>query len=206
MIILKRNLEERNVHITGGEDNPKELVAIDLSVGDRYRVPGQSKWFDLTGSFVLRPGRCALIRTREKMILPNNVFGCIFSRGGLSAKGLVVSNTKIDPLFFGVLHIPVFNAGRQSISLKHKERFCSAVFQTLEHPVPGNVARDPIDMDVSTKPLLFNYLDEYLPLIITGLITIIGSALATYVTIRYAPPSQIQKPSELQSQRLLEGK
>lgn len=206
MIILRRNLGFRGVRIAGGKENPKELVAVDLTIGSRYRIPGKSNWFDLKKSFVLRPGRCALIRTEEKIELPNDIFASVFSRGSLSAKGIVVSNTKVDPLFSGVLHIPVFNAGSQSIELERGTYFCSIVFHTLEHPVPGDSSRDPVDMEISSNSWLINFLDEYSPHIIAGVITIIGSAFATFITIKYTPPSAVQQPSLVTPQKSLETK
>lgn len=187
MIILKRNLEKRHVKIINWVDNPKEFVVVDLRVGDRYRVPGKSRWFDLKKPYLLRPGRCALIRTEEKVQLPENVFASIFSRGGLSAKGLIVSNTKIDPLFSDYLNIPVFNAGKQTIRLERGDRFCSVAFYLLEQPIDSTLSRDPIDMGATEQSFFIDVLYEYLPHLIAAIISIVGAAVATYITIKVTP-------------------
>jgi dUTPase len=200
MIILKKNLQNRNVSIVGGTDEPKELVAVDLTVGSRYRVPGKSEWFELRGQHLLRPGRCVLIQTQEKLQLPANIFASIFSRGSLSAKGLVVSNTKVDPLFSGTLNIPVFNAGKQSIKLEYGARFCCIVFHLLEQPVPENSKREPIDMGSREQSLFIDLFIEYLPHLITGLLSLLAAVAGTYITLKYTQPSQPVQPPQLEQQ------
>lgn len=201
MIILRRNLEKRNIKIINSVDNPKEFVVVDLRVGDRYRVPGKSQWFDLKKHYLIRPGQCVLIRTKEKIQLPDNVFASIFSRGGLSAKGLIVSNTKIDPLFCDYLNIPVFNAGKQTIKLEQGDSFCSVAFFLLEQPIDSTISRDPIDMGAQEQLFIIDVIHEYLPHLLAGIISIVGAAIATYITIKVTPsPSVIEQPAKLEQQ------
>jgi deoxycytidine triphosphate deaminase len=153
MIILKRNFAAREIIVENARSDPDEHVTIDLCVGDRYQIAGRPTWYDLKRPIPLRPKSCILIKTQERVTMPPNVFGMLCSKGSLSANGLIVSNTKIDPLFGDQLNIPVFNAGRKTLRVRPGMPFCSVSFHTLEQEVPTRVYRRAISQSAPRRTL-----------------------------------------------------
>ncbi len=132
-IILRRNFQKHGIQITPPPKLGKELICCDLSVGKLYREPGKAEPFDLT-EHQLRPGECMVVQTREEFTVPDGVFGMLCSKGSLTEKGIMVPNTKVDPMFGGPLYISVYNASRRPVLIKQGMSFCSIVFHLLEEP------------------------------------------------------------------------
>lgn len=140
MIIRTIDYSKRGILVQGGSAG-KEPVTFDLTVGEVYTEPGHPSAMPLEKTYELRPNKCVLVWTKESLSVPDGVFGQIFSRVSFSLQGLVVANTKVDPLFCGPLAIPVFNAGSKPIPIRKDDRFCSVVFQTLEAKTASQMSR-----------------------------------------------------------------
>jgi deoxycytidine triphosphate deaminase len=199
MILLKRNLQTRGVIVTGMIDDPKELVSCDLRIGKRYQEPGDPQIFEFPKtSYSLKPNRCIVVHTLEKLSVPDGIFATLCSKGSLTARGLMVANTKIDPLFCNYLQISVFNAGNRPVELSREMPFCSIIFHTLEHTTLSSVQRDPPQNASQRRGVLRNMWDtgSTNPLVV-GIITgVMGAAAAaaaaTYVTMKVTAPSSPQ--------------
>ncbi len=140
-MILAKNFKYRGIEIEPIHIDPKEQVSVDLAIGDNYQISGDTSWRKFNGKIVVKPKTCVLIETKETISTPNNVFGLLSTRRSLGAKGLIIANTKIDPLYADKLKIPVFNAGIKHITLIPGERFCSISFLQTEQSITGNEHR-----------------------------------------------------------------
>lgn len=192
MVILKAHYEARGIRIeprAPDSADPKELVAYDLRVGKSYQEPGDATIRDFPKpTYVLKPGRCIVVYTLENIAVSHDLLGILCSKASLTAQGLLVANTKIDPGFNDILKISVFNAGSSPITIEQNKPFCSIVFHTLEHRVPTGVSRRPPVIqgekrsrfsrwwdNVSSSPL-FIALAPVIP-------SFIGSIIIAYLTV-----------------------
>jgi deoxycytidine triphosphate deaminase len=176
MVILKRNFSARGIIVENAQVQPDEHVTIDLSVGNRFQVAGKSEWYELRREHRLRPGHCILVKTRERITLPDDIFGILCSKGSLSARGLIVSNTKVDPLFGDELNIPIFNSGRTTISISVGMAFCSICFHTLEQRVPRDVYRRAVTQQPPKRRKRDFFVDHW-PGIVSGIVGAIAAGL-----------------------------
>jgi len=195
VVILKRNFAARGIIIENARPDPDEHVTIDLSVGDRYQLAGRPEWYELGRPYTLRPGNCILIKTRERITLPQDVFGTLCSKGSLSANGLIVSNTKVDPLFGDHLNIPIFNAGRTTLRVHAGMAFCSICFHTLEQRVPLNIHRRAVTQQIPKRRLI-DLIASHSEGLISGLI---GAVAAILVAI-FMPHSVFRSYSPARSE------
>ena len=104
--------------------------------------------------------------------------GLICSRASLAARGLIVSNLKVDPNYHDTLYITVFNAGTGTIPLKAEYPFCAVVFcQTQEPSLVQTRRPDP-------EGIPQGYLDKLVnlyPYILTGVFTLFANVVATWI-------------------------
>ncbi|MDO6514479.1 hypothetical protein [Neptuniibacter sp. 2_MG-2023] len=181
-MILARNLKNRGVEIEPLDLDPKEQVSVDLTVGDHYQVSGEKEWRSLESEIVISPGSSLLIRTKETFNMPNNVFGLLSSKGSLAAKGIIVANTKIDPLFEGHLNIPVFNVSSKKLRMKKDSKYCSIAFWPTEHPVTGIKTIHAIKMQTKDSNAIADFFSNNIPHFITGILSVVGAVIAAIIT------------------------
>lgn len=188
-MILSKNLHHRGVDISPINNDPKEQVSVDLTVGSMYQKSGDSDWKTLTESITIPPGTCLLIQTKEKIKMPNNVFGLLCTKGSMGAKGIVIANTKLDPLFDGNLNIPVYNVGNKKVILNKDTKFCSISFWQTESPITGSTARNAIKISPRDNNRIVDFLSNNVPHLITGLASIVAAVVAAFITVKFGSAS-----------------
>lgn len=122
-------------------DNPFQQSSIDLTVGSIYVAGTES--YDLGGTFnpktaehVLETGHTAMIRTREKIIMPHDVGGICFSPSRLALKAILITNMgHVDPGYAGHLHFTAINMGKESYTFRKNDVICSMIFFRLSEMV-----------------------------------------------------------------------
>ena len=181
-MILSKNLQYRGVEISPLESDPKEQVSVDLAIGTHFQISGETNWRSIKDGILIKPKTCILIKTKERITMPNNVFGFLSTKGSLGAKGLIIANTKIDPLFDDNLNVPVFNAGIKHIEVKKGQKFCSISFLQTEQSVIGNKARVGLKIQPNENRVLIDLWRDYGAHIITGVVTIIVSIITIVMT------------------------
>ncbi len=144
MILRRIDFPNLNVRVDPDATKPEEEVCVDLHVGDSFMEAGSSASYPLDKPYMLNPGACIVVRTKETISLPNDVFGTLCAKGSLAALGFLVPNTKVDPLFAGPLDIALFNAGTRPLSVEKGQAFCSAVFHSLHGPISRIIPRTGI--------------------------------------------------------------
>lgn len=189
MIIRKQDHELHGIAIKPYEDDSKEQVTYDLHLSDEYLLPGGTKKSLFSNSFRLRPGHCIVVLSKERLTIPNNVFGVLCSKGKLTQQGLMVPNTKVDPKFDGYLKVAIFNSGNQPIIVERGQAFCSIFFATLEKPVLTNENRLAPDTHAARSNPFVNFVQRYSTSIATITLSTTGAFLAAYTGAVARPPA-----------------
>jgi len=154
MIILRRDYGLHRIRIDpAAPPRDEDVASYDLRVGAIYCEPGNAQRLTFPGAgLTLRRNSCLAIETEEELTVPDGIFGQLCSRGSLSARGLIVANTKVDPQFRGRMLVTVFNAGTKPIRLQKGECIFSVFFQLLERPSNRTQPRDPPKLETSMRP------------------------------------------------------
>jgi len=197
VIVLRRNFDTRGIDIVPvPTTDVEELVCVDLSAGQYYMHPGNAQRFKLEKPYKLKPGKCIVVETEEKLNVPDGVIGLLCSRGSLTERGLLVPNTKVDPFFGGHLDISIYNAGQRPIVIERGLRFCSIIFCHLEEETKSKHVRSAPPMHGDGLGTFRAFWEEHASAIIASITTIVlailGAAVATYITIAHAHPSMDQ--------------
>lgn len=150
---------DTNVDIA--ESNP---MSIDLKVGEICLLPGDSRTYRIDEQGIkVKPRQSVVIYSKEKFVLPLNVFGLVTGKGTYIFQGCMVASGKIDPGYRGNLKVCFFNGGRSSVTIKPGDVFCTVFFMdgdcTLMSPlVDYQENPNPILADLSWYLLLWNWL------------------------------------------------
>lgn len=188
MIVLRKNFANFGIDIVPTPPNDDdELVCVDMTVGQYYMNPGNAQRFRFDKPFKLKPGRCIVVETEEKLNVPDGVLGLLCSRGSLTERGLLVPNTKIDPIFGGHLDISMYNSGQRPIIVERGMKFCSVIFCRLEEETKSRHVRSAPPMHGDGLGLFRAFWEQHASTIIASIATVllatIGAAVATYITI-----------------------
>lgn len=115
---------DSNIDIAEG--NP---MSIDLKVGDICLLPGDSRTYRIDEHGIkVKPRQSVVIYSKEKFVLPLNVFGLVTGKGTYIFQGCIVASGKIDPGYSGNLKVCFFNGGRSSVTIKPDDVFCTVFF------------------------------------------------------------------------------
>lgn len=108
------------------EGNP---MSIDLKVGDICLLPGDSRTYRIDEHGIkVKPRQSVVIYSKEKFVLPLNVFGLVTGKGKYIFQGCMVASGKIDPGYRGNLKVCFFNGGRSTVTIKPGDIFCTVFF------------------------------------------------------------------------------
>lgn len=115
---------DSNIDIAEG--NP---MSIDLKVGDICLLPGDSRTYRIDEHGIkVKPKQSVVIYSKEKFVLPLNVFGLVTGKGTYIFQGCMVASGKIDPGYRGNLKVCFFNGGRSTVTIKPGDVFCTVFF------------------------------------------------------------------------------
>lgn len=164
-------------------------VGYDLRVGSPFSSTSNPGLQDLADEDVIKvkPGDTALISTLETINMPHNrmASALICSKVSKVSKGLSHISTTIDPDWEGPLLIAVHNTSRNTILLKHGEKFCTAVFFENKSPSTKECDRQPGRLDIfmrqwmttTKKTKRMSHLKKAIPPLIVVLSFPLGHAL-----------------------------
>jgi dUTPase len=153
MILRRTDFPTFKIIVEPDETDADEEVCVDLRVGESFMEAGSSASYPLDKPYVLNPGACIVVRTKEVISLPNDVFGTLCAKGSLAALGFLVPNTKVDPMFSGNLNVALFNAGTRPLPVNQGDSFCSVIFHQLQAAVQRTAPRTGIHvMEIRQQP------------------------------------------------------
>jgi len=120
--------------------------SIDLTVGHRWaEYTGQGKvphLYRVETSFIeLKPKQSVIIETKEKIMVPHNLFGIIMPTGRLFLHNGIFCNTaKIEPGYEDKLFLLLYNSTSIVKKLNVGEKITTAIFMNTEE-TPATVER-----------------------------------------------------------------
>jgi deoxycytidine triphosphate deaminase len=130
---LVENLSERELK------NP-EGAGFDLRVGEIFRIEGKgflgveeretpnAKKVKNRKSYILKPNEYVLVKTIEKVNLPENLIMFTFPRSTLQRCGILLLSTQTAPGYKGNLVFGLKNLGNCNFELEIGARICHVVF------------------------------------------------------------------------------
>lgn len=78
-----------------------------------------------------------MIRTKEKIKMPDDIGGICFSPSRLSLKAVLITNMgHVDPGYSGHLHFTAINMGKEPYMFRENDIICSMLFFKLAERVP----------------------------------------------------------------------
>lgn len=111
-------------------DGPSSL---ELTVGDTwYDCSDNISYVISDHGLTIKPSSAVVIDTEQLVGLPTNVFGLVTGKGKFIFQGVMVSSGKIDPGFQDHLRIGLYNGGKEFVTIKRGDAFCSCCFFQLE--------------------------------------------------------------------------
>ena len=139
---LVENLSEREL------TNP-EGAGFDLRLGEVYKIKGKSflgvderKTPDVLliakfnrikrKSIKIKPGDYLLVKTIEKVNLPENIGAVLYTRGTLFRSGVLHGLSQIAPGYCGELVTSLYNAGPCIVEIELGSRFVHVQFSIVE--------------------------------------------------------------------------
>jgi len=147
-LVAKKNLVE---NLCERELNNPEGAGFDLRLEEVYEIEGDgflgveerqtpiSKLVakndpsknEQENSFVFEPGKYYLVKTTEKVNLPTNLSGIIFSRTTLFRSGLGLFNGIVQPGYSGELTFGICNLGKSNIKVSFGARVVHITFHEV---------------------------------------------------------------------------
>lgn len=83
-------------------------------------------------SFVFKPGTFYLVKTVEKVNLPENIAATFKPRSTLFRSGLILRTGIANPGYNGPLYFGLFNAGSINVEIELGARFASVMFMEVK--------------------------------------------------------------------------
>ena len=128
----------RGLLVTNGEPSQASGACYELRLGNVY--------YDLTESdqpisvsenstVLIKPGHRVVLITHEELVLPDDIFARVVSKGSLFSVGLSHVATYADPGFSGNLGIVTQNISDKYIALSPLEPIAKVDFNRLSGPV-----------------------------------------------------------------------
>lgn len=139
---IRHLLESRKLVIEPLDAQQIQPASIDLRLADEILIlRGKAIDFDKEQAYekiraqeiILPPKTSVLMRTLERIELPNDVAGMTRLRSSLSRIGVFLNNAGwVDPGFKGTLTLSIFNANDCSVKIKPGSRFLQLVLMKLD--------------------------------------------------------------------------
>src|SRR5439155_1078559 len=114
--------------------------SLDLTVGAIFRpevtLGKKGSLSQPLDSWELRPGRTAIVQTKEELHLPDNICAVGFPPAHVSGRGILMTNPgHVDPGYVGRLSFTVINMGRDKFLLSPGLAIVTLLlFQLTERP------------------------------------------------------------------------
>ncbi|MBZ5564538.1 MAG: hypothetical protein LAP13_19235 [Acidobacteriia bacterium] len=135
-------------------------VVYDLTVGtEAYSLrKAQKQLLSRENPLTIDPGETVLVLTTEFLVITPKFSGLVLARARVMGEGLSQTSARVDPTWYGKLHVPLTNNTKSVITLRPGEAFCTLGLTELEEAIPK--ARY---LTRRTVPFLGQNTLEYLP-------------------------------------------
>lgn len=119
----------------------KEVVSLGEGIDwSKIKDTDLTQKIDISGGYVLEPGKLVIGISEETLTLPNNLFGIMSGRTRFARLGLVVHTTAqfISPNTANRQVFEIANMGPLTLKLIPGERLCQVVFMRCEGSFSGS--------------------------------------------------------------------
>jgi len=143
---IKELLESKRLIIEPLDPDQIQPASIDLRIADEILIAKgeeinfgkEPEYEKRKGDVILPPKTHVLVRTIERVELPNDVGGMVKLRSSLSRIGVMLNNAGwVDPGFKGTLTLSVFNPNDSHVKIKVGTRFFQLVLLRLDRESEG---------------------------------------------------------------------
>lgn len=127
-------------------------VGYDLTIGVAATITGNRLTLSMSGKeeapVTLKvPGHGKLlILSKESVWLSERISGTLHSRGSLSAKGLLINSTTVDPNWQGPMTFLLHNVSDTEVTVDATKPFVTLVLHSVLSPTDTAYAADPFDI------------------------------------------------------------
>lgn len=151
---------DKDIHAGQGVDfvitpwNPKLVtpVGYDLTIGVAATITGNRLTFSMSGKeeapvTLTIPGHGKLlILSKESVWLSERILGTLHSRGSLSAMGLLINSTTVDPNWQGPMTFLLHNVSDTAVTVDTTKPFVTLVLHSVLSPTDTAYVADPFDI------------------------------------------------------------
>lgn len=136
MILVDKNIKklvaEGTLIVKGYNENNVGAISYDLTI-DKIIKPsnGAYKIFKVD-EYTLNPNEFVIIRTKEKLKIPNNILGRIVEKNSLIRTGLVVSGPHYQPGHETYCFLKVYNTSYDKFIIKSNKKIAQIIFEELK--------------------------------------------------------------------------
>jgi len=141
-----------------------ESFSIDFSVGTRWaEYTGQGDLphlYDIeNGRIQINSKQSVLVETKEKIMMPHNLFGIIMPTGRLFLNNGIMCNTaKIEPGYEDKLFLLLYNTSNSKKEIEIGDKIATAIFFSTEE-TPASVPR--ITRDILHQQRPYNWFKRF---------------------------------------------
>lgn len=130
-------------------DESITAVGYDLRIGLAVNLSDKSQPTIVDKKIIIPALSSTFIISKEHVWISDSLIGTLHSRGSLSAKGLIVNSTTVDPNWSGQLTFLVFNSSRMPLELDAEAPFVTLILHRVATPTLCRAKSNPIS--VATK-------------------------------------------------------
>lgn len=134
---IRRALDEGEISIEPFDEEQIQPASIDLSMGHEAFLgkEDEKRFLDEGDVLVLPAGATAIVLTRERIAVGDEIAGNIGLRSHFTRKGIdLLSGPQIDPGFEGPLHLVLINLSPSQKIIEFGERLVTVEFRRLSGP------------------------------------------------------------------------
>lgn len=161
-------------------------ITLGMSWNENYSYNDRSLFLIEGDSILIKPRSSVVVSIREKINVPNNMFGLVISTGSIFLQhGVQSPAAKIEPGYEGSLILRLVNYSDISVTIKKRAKIASVIFFRTEHTPEYTYATNSERTNIKKKGK-FEIFCSSLKNIITNhgfkIITIIISILSLLVS------------------------
>lgn len=123
-------------------------LGYDLRIGMAGNLNDINESTIKDNKIILFPFESIQVVTLEKVWLSEHLMGTLHSRGTLSAKGLILNSTTVDPNWKGQMTFMLHNIHQKPIELEIGDRFVTLVIHSLHTKTHDSPRSNPISVAV----------------------------------------------------------
>ncbi|MCE9873995.1 hypothetical protein LZ667_21785 [Hafnia alvei] len=132
------NSKLHTFHADDNTDVSSDDFSLDITLGmswnENYSYNDRSLFLIEGDSITIKPKSSVVVSIREKIIVPNNMFGLVISTGSIFLQhGVQSPAAKVEPGYDGILILRLVNYSDISVSIKKGAKIASVIFFRTEH-------------------------------------------------------------------------